>query len=386
VQGIIYIASDAEEQLNDTFLRIFSLIVSQISSAVENAHLFQQVEQERARLAAILASSTDAVLAVNRNGRIVLDNPAAREIIGAQESQRGRRLSESTSLQGLVDLFESAMQGSKPTGEILLDDGRTFFANLSPVSVGEAETIGWVATMQDVSHFKAVNQLKNEFVSTVSHDLRSPLSNILLAANMIAETGDINQQQQELLNLVENRAKGMGALIEDLLDMSQIEAGIEMDLKPCNLALIIADVVTAFTPQAAEKPIDLMQEVAAGLPPIMANATRLQQVVHNLVGNAIKYTPEGGRVLVKAYPQGNEMRVQVTDTGIGIPASDQPHVFEKFYRVKGEHALKIKGSGLGLAIVKSIVENMQGRIWLESVFGQGSTFTVALPLQRESPP
>jgi signal transduction histidine kinase len=113
---------------------------------------------------------------------------------------------------------------------------------------------------------------------------------------------------------------------------------------------------------------------------VQANETRLQQVFHNLVGNAIKYTPEKGRVTIKAFCQDNEIRVQIIDTGLGIPASDQPHVFQKFYRVRGEHVKSIKGTGLGLAITKSIIEKHHGRIWLESIFGRGSTFTTALPI------
>lgn len=383
-QGLMYLASGREESFSDNVLRIFSLIVSQISATIANAHLFQQVEQERARLAAILASITDAVLVVNRNGRIVLDNPAARELIGVEESQRGRLLAESTHLDTLIELFESAMQGSTPTGEIDLDDGRTFFASLSPVAIGNSEVIGWVATMQDVSHFKELNQLKNDFVSSVSHDLRSPLSTILLAANLVGETGPINKDQKELLNAVDRQVRAMGQLIDDILDVGKIEAGIDMEMEPCDINPIVQTVTEALLPQAADKSIELSSNLKPNLPTILANATRLSQVLFNLVGNAIKYTPVQGKVTIKAYAQDGEIRVQVVDTGMGIPASDQPHIFEKFYRVRGDHMAEIKGTGLGLAITKGIVEKHNGRIWLESVFGKGSTFTVALPIYEKS--
>jgi PAS domain S-box-containing protein len=382
-RGLIYIASGKDEFFSDNLLHIFSLIVSQVSAAVENAQLFQQVEQERARLAAILASSTDAVLVVNRNGRIVLDNPAAWQVIGVQESQSNRLLAESTHRTTLIDLFASAMRGEKPTGEILLEDGRTFFANLSPVSAGEAGIIGWVATMQDVSYFKELDQLKNDFVNTVSHDLRSPLSTILMATNTIAELGNINKEQQKLLNIIEKRVEGMRQLIDDLLDVGKIEAGIEMVMTPCNLATLIEDVVLTLLPQATSKNIQIVTELAPDLPMIMANAIRIHQVIYNLMNNAIKYTFDEGKVTVKAYQyKDKEVRVQFIDTGMGIPASDQPHVFEKFYRVRGEQALKIKGTGLGLAIARSIIEKHHGRIWLESVFGEGSVFTMALPITQ----
>ena len=385
-QGIIYLASGQNEDFSDNVIRIFALIVSQISATIANAHLFQQVEQERARLEAILASITDAVLVVNRKGRIVLDNPAAREILSATESQSGRLLAESTNLNTLIELFDSAIQGNNLTGEILLDDGRTFFTSLSPVHIGEANVIGWVATMQDVSHFKELDELKNDFVSSVSHDLRSPLSTILLAVNLVGETGELNKDQQELIAAVDKHVRAMGDLIDDILDVGKIEAGIDMEMEPCNLTSIIETVTEILKPQAIDKTIDLSSQLDKDLPLVMANTTRMHQVIHNLVGNAIKYTPNEGKVVVKAYPKDGEMRVQVIDTGMGIPTSDQSHIFEKFYRVQNDQAVKIKGTGLGLAITKGIIEKHHGRIWLESVFGEGTTFTIALPLQPENNP
>lgn len=378
--GLIYSATNQQERMDQEFLHLFSLLASQISAAVENASLFNQVERERARLAAILSSSTDAVLVVDRNGRIVLDNPAALDVLGAPVSQRGRQLGEVTQVKPLVELFQSAMNGNTTTSEIPLPDGRTFFANVSPVVIGHSTAIGWVATMQDVSYFKEVNQLKNEFVNTVSHDLRSPLSGILIAAQLVAEAGPITEEQLRLLNMVERRVNGMSELIDDLLDVGQIEAGIDIDLQPINFATLVTETVDAVRPLALDKQISLDVNVDLQLEPVLANANRLQQAVSNLVSNGIKYTPAQGRVTVKLFAHDHEIRLQVTDSGIGIPAADQPHVFEKFYRVRGEHAIEVRGTGLGLAIVKSVVEKHHGRVWVESVFGEGSTFTIALPV------
>ena len=381
--GILFVVSGRKESFSDEVWRTFSLTAAQISAAVENARLFQQVEQESARLAAILASSTDAVLVVNRHGYIVLDNPAAWQVMDVEESQSGKLLSESTKNQTLIQLFESTMQGGKPTGEIPTSDDRIFFANLSPVSAGEIGVIGWVATMQDVSHFAELNKLKDDFVSTVSHDLRSPLSAILIAANLISQIGDVNKDQGELLRTIENRIRSMHKLIDHLLDVGKIEAGIDMDMEFCELTPLIDEAITSLTPQADNKSIHLSSEISKDLPSIMANAYRIRQVIHNIVDNAIKYTPDKGQVIVKAFQQDQEIRLQIIDTGIGIPAADQPHVFEKFHRVKGEYENRVRGSGLGLAITKSIVEKHNGRIWLESVPGEGTIFTVALLIYQE---
>ncbi|MDM8519272.1 ATP-binding protein [Anaerolineales bacterium HSG6] len=378
--GIIYISTDKEDLLSNDMLRIFSLVASQVSAVVENASLFRQVEQERARLASILSSSTDAILVVQRNGRVVLDNPAAWQVMGVQTTQRGQQLANCTVNQPLIDLFETTIRGGKPNGEIPLTDGRTLFANLSPVSVGEHGIIGWVATMQDVSHFKELNELKNEFVNAVSHDLRSPLSSILIATHLMGQTGTINDSQKDLVETIERKVKSMSKLIHNLLDVGKIEAGIDMEMKSLAIIPILKDTIYALESQAENKSINLLEEIETSLPDISANETRLQQIFYNLIGNAIKYTPDNGRVTIKAFRHDNEIRIQVTDTGLGIPAADQPHIFEKFYRVRGEHVKSIKGTGLGLAITKSIVEKHQGRIWLESVFGEGSTFTTALPI------
>jgi signal transduction histidine kinase len=237
--------------------------------------------------------------------------------------------------------------------------------------------------MQDVSHFKELNQLKTDFVNSVSHDLRSPLSGILIATHLMPELGEVNKSQTELLTTIENRVNTMSHLIDDLLDVSKIEAGIDMELAPQILAPLVEQVVTSLIPQAQKKSINLNYHTPSESPMVEANVTRLQQVIHNLVANAIKYTPDEGVVTVQISPYQDEIRIQVIDTGLGIPAADQPHIFEKFYRVKGDHVASIKGTGLGLAIAKGIVEKHKGRIWLESVFGQGSTFTVALPLHKQ---
>jgi signal transduction histidine kinase len=377
-------ASDRKEDLSDDLLYIFSLIGSQIAAGIENAHLFHQAEQERARLAAILASSTDAILVVNKEGRIILDNPAAWNVMEVETSRSDKLLVDSTANETLIQLFESAMRGDKSTGEIPLIDGRTYFANLSHVSVGEAGIVGWVATMQDVSHFKELNELKNNFVNAVSHDLRSPLGGILIASNLMAQVGPVNETQKELLDTIHKRVNSMKDLIDDLLDVGRIEAGLDMELKPHALDTLINEVILALLPQAEEKSIELKSDIAEDLPLIMANMARIEQVTTNLIGNAIKYTPETGTVTVRACQQDNEVRLQVIDTGLGIPTTDQPHIFEKFYRVRGEHVADIKGTGLGLAITKGIIEKHNGRIWLESVFGEGSTFTVALPAYTEN--
>lgn len=384
ILGLIYVSSSAGSSLEDEHFKILSLVVSQVSVAAANATLFHQVEQQHARLRAILDSTTDAVLVVDRNGKVALDNPAAHKVLGVTESQVGGVLAERTRVRALVDLFNTVRQGGESTGELQLDDGRTFYANLSPVTIDEVGVIGWVATMQDVSHFKALDDLKSEFVNTVSHDLRAPLANILMALSLITQVGEINEDQNSLLSVIENRVNSMAHFIDDLLDIGKIEAGIDMKQESCNVSLIVNEVVDALSPEIKDKALVLIVDLEPNLPLIHGNPTRIRQVIYNLVGNALKYTL-AGQVAIKARVDPQALRIEVKDTGIGIPPHEQPFVFEKFYRVHDEQTLEIKGTGLGLAIAKSIVEHHHGRIWLDSVQGKGSIFTVMLPLHPELP-
>ena len=273
-----------------------SLIASQIAASVENATLFRQVEQERARLAAILASSTDAILVVDYQGRIVLDNPAAWQVMNVTHSQQDRLLVESTQNEALIELFEQGLASGAGNKEIPVSDDRTYHAKLSPVSVNGVGVIGSVATIQDISHFKEVNQLKSDFVNSVSHDLRSPLSGIMIAVHLLPQVGDLNETQQELLESIENRVSSMSHLIEELLDVSKIEAGIDMEMEPCEIQPLVAEIATSFIPQAQDKSILLTQHHDHTTAPLISgNETRLRQIFYNLIANALKYTPEGGR-------------------------------------------------------------------------------------------
>jgi signal transduction histidine kinase len=169
-------------------------------------------------------------------------------------------------------------------------------------------------------------------------------------------------------------------LVHDLLDLGKIEVGVEMEMEPCQLATVINEAVEVLEERAKAKEIALQITLPQTLPFVRGNPIRLGQVVTNLVGNAIKFTPGGGMVTISAWETEGEVAVEVSDTGIGIAPEDQAHIFDKFYRVKSTQVSGIEGTGLGLAIVKSIVEGHSGRVWVESEPGQGSTFSFALPI------
>lgn len=239
------------------------------------------------------------------------------------------------------------------------------------------EGVGYVLMMQDITHLKELDRIKSEFVSTVSHDLRTPLTTIRGYVDLLERVGPLNEQQRIFLERVRKGTSHITELIGDLLDLGRIEAGYDLEMEPLHLERIIDAVVEEFRPLTREKRQELRWK-RRPLPLVRGNPRRLRQVMENLLSNAIKYTQEGGWVAVEAVEEKGHLVVQVADNGIGIPPADQPHVFERFYRVQREETEEIEGTGLGLAIVKSVVEKHGGRIWVESQPGAGSTFTFVL--------
>jgi len=217
----------------------------------------------------------------------------------------------------------------------------------------------------------------------VSHDLRSPLTSILGYLELIQRSGPLNEQQQKFTGNIRSSVQSITTLITELLELSRIESGFDLDLEPVDLNKIARESLDALHQQLEAKHHTLKVDLAADLPLLHGNPVRLRQLVMNLIGNAIKYTPANGQVGVCLKQDDSLVILEVSDTGIGIPIEDQPYVFDKFFRserVVGE----FEGTGLGLAIVKSIVDQHGGRIWLQSKEGKGTTFTVVLPIEAKT--
>lgn len=380
--GALHLAYGRQSAVSADMIHLFSLVVSRISGILENTRLITEIEQERARLAAILSSTADGILVVDRSDHIILDNPAACTILERTHSQIGKNLGEAIDNQDLLNLVQTAKASGGAAGEFSYTGEKIYYARISPVYAGQDTIIGWVAVMQDVSTFKKLNEAKDSFVSDVSHDLRSPLSSIALASHLLKLTGSTNDQQEELLDTINKNIERMTGLIEDLLDAGKIEADIGMEMEDHLVNPLIFEAAAQLATQADQKRINYQIDLSDHLYTIHCNPRRLQQVVANLTSNAIKYTPENGVVAVRLFSKDSNLLFQVTDTGYGIPQKDQARIFDKFYRVKGEYMIGKEGSGLGLSITKSIIEKHSGKIWVESAPGKGSAFTIMLPLIR----
>jgi PAS domain S-box-containing protein len=382
VPAVMWVGYSAVRQFEASEIDLLSTLASQTAVLVENARLFQAAEGGRRRLAAILASTTDAVLVTDRDDRILLVNPAAERAFDvAADTVIGQKVDEAGLAPALAKVFEEPLsQGEDVTEEVPLPDGRTLYASVSVILSADGERIGRVAVMRDITHFKELDELKSEFVATVSHDLRAPLTFMRGYTTMLPMVGDLSDKQREYVEKILHGVGQMSELIDDLLDLGRIEAGVGLERQSCHLGAILVEAVDGMRARAAAKGLTLRMEPAEGMAVISGDPALLRQAVTNLVENAIKYTPSGGTVTVGLSVRNEQAVVRVSDTGIGIAPDDQVRLFEKFYRVKRRDTANIQGTGLGLAIVKSIVERHGGRVWVDSELDRGSTFHVGLPL------
>jgi two-component system phosphate regulon sensor histidine kinase PhoR len=343
--------------------------------AIDNAHLYTRTEVERKKLETILTHVEDGVIVVDQEGRLVLANQTARAAFGVQDPNPiGKPARDLFQHIDLLEVLNDEKRSRPSRSEITLEDGRVFNAQSTTIP-----DVGMAIIMQDITHLKELDRIKSDFVSTVSHDLRSPLTAILGYVELIDRAGPITEQQREFIHRVQFSVNNITALINDLLDLGRIEAGFDARKEIVPLAAIINYAIEGLRSRLAEKDQDLVTEITPNLPTVLGNPVRLRQLMGNLIGNAIKYTPAHGKLAVRGHAEEDQIIIQVSDNGPGIPATDQPYIFDKFYR-GSNIPMDTPGTGLGLAIVKSIVDNHQGRIWVDSVVGQGTTFTVVLPV------
>jgi len=237
--------------------------------------------------------------------------------------------------------------------------------------------------LHDITTQKKMDQIKSDFVAMVSHEIRGPLNSVLMQQKVILDglAGEVTDKQREILSRASEKINALVNLSSELLDLSKMESGlINMEKQTMALGPVLEDQVENHTPNAEAKSINLVLEPLPELPAVLANRMNMEEVVANLISNAIRYTPDKGRITVSARQDGDYVRINVTDNGFGISPEDQAHIFKRFYRVKDENTRYIIGTGLGLPIVKNILEAHNGRIEVESEVGKGSTFSAWVPI------
>lgn len=375
----------AGRPLNAHHVALMQALGEYAAVALENARLYSQVQSERRQLETILQQTEDGVLITDPQDRLLLINRTAQEAFGLnQDAALLHPLTEAVPHPELLALYSRRDTPSPQLrrAEITLADGRVFHTHLTPI-----EGVGHVVVMRDITHLKELDHIKSEFVTTVSHDLRSPLTTILGYVDLIERGGPLTPQQHEFLRRVQDSTQSITALITDLVHLGRIEAGLDTQQDLVDLSALAGYAADSLRLRSENKGIHLEVDLPPDLPAVAGNPVRLRQMINNLIDNAIKFTPENGRVTVSTHLEENQVLLLVSDTGVGIPTPEQPYIFNKFYRASNVE--DGTGSGLGLSIVKSIVEVHGGRIWVESTVGEGSTFTVVLPTaqaKQDEPP
>jgi two-component system phosphate regulon sensor histidine kinase PhoR len=367
--------------------------VAELLVECKQTHLEASLAMSQKRqLELILNSVSDALLVTDRFDQVVFVNPAAIELLGLDGRETQRQSVESLLKdEKLVRLVRHARTADARAARRKVEheiDGRNFALCLSPMgdTLGGPDSgsaaHGVVALFRDITRERDASKAKSEFVAHVSHELRTPLSSIRAYVEMLVDGEATNEKMRtEYYGIIQTSAERLGRLIDNMLNISRIEAGtVRINKERVAISMIVKEVTDSLRPQAEEKKLSLITELAPVVDQVMADRDLMYQAVLNLVSNAIKYTPEGGQVLVRMFSQdeSNSIRIDVTDTGVGIPAEDLPRVFEKFFRVEANKEMA-KGTGLGLNLVKNIVEVVhEGKLLLTSTVGKGSTFAIIL--------
>lgn len=355
-------------QLGDWLRREVKLTTASLTQKAEIS------ETERAKLEAVIANIQDGVVVLDEAQNILLVNRSIREIFNLGETLViGKSVTDVIANPDMRALIVRSGEGALKYHEINFDDGRVFNAQYTKVP-----KIGAAITMQDISYLKELDRLKTDFIHTVSHDLRSPLTAVLGYTELIERTGPLSENQQEFIHRIQGSVQHITSLINDLLDLGRLEAGFDTRRETVQLEGVLKYTLDMFEPHLNSKNIKLIANVAPNLHALRANPIRIRQMLDNLIGNAIKYTPSGGEIRVSVSMQDHQIILEVKDSGPGIPPNEQNHIFEKFYRASNAPE-GVGGSGLGLAIVKTIVDSHQGRVWVESSLDKGSSFFVVLP-------
>ncbi|RJX35996.1 MAG: response regulator [Desulfarculus sp.] len=355
----------------------------------ERRRTLSDLDTEKSRLRTIISALPLGVLVTRPDGQVVLLNPAFCQMVGLDPAARpGGDLStylpapEACELARRVSLGQ-ANQEETPSLEFTTHDERYLLAQATPILNEEGKGLGAVLVLVDVTAFKMLDRLRSEFVAKVSHELRSPLSTILLQLTLLLGEGGAPrvEGQRHLLVRARERTQGLISFVRDLLDLSRLEDGAGwQEPQEVHLEETLRAVMDSLSTQAEIRGHQMILDLPAEpLPALTADPVGLESVFNNLMANAINYSPDHGRIQVTARNQGGSILVEVADQGFGIEPEKQALIFEKFYRVKNEKTRYVTGTGLGLPIVKSVLESLGGSVSVASEPGRGTTFTVVLP-------
>ena len=403
VLGTLAVGSRKLRKFSTEKISLLQTFGAQLGMALENAQLYDEVHRGKAYIENLVENAADIILSRDLEDQILTWNRGAELTLGySKEEVIGKHLSillppsrvhELAEMRAKVEL-SGALRDIEVEGK--RKGGAAIYLSLSvsPITDVDGKIVGFLRVAKDVTEkkryerrLKELDKLKSDFVSNVSHELRTPLTAIKGSVDNMLDglTGDLNEKQNRYLVRVKSNADRLARLINDLLDLSRIEAGVKLKLTNLSLPTVAREVVESLGSVAAEKPISFEIECPDVNLTAWADPDRIVEVLTNLIGNAIKFTPTNGKVTLCLKRSGNEwVKISVADTGPGIPPDEANRIFDKFYQVTQPEKQKTMGTGLGLSITKALVEMHGGKIWLESEVGKGSIFSFTLPAAEQS--
>lgn len=365
-----------------------------VAKSIKYIQALQDIQDSKSRLRVMVNRLLDGVMTIDVNRKVVLANPAFLNMVGYSGSQpQGRPVEEVVSNDAIIASIDKALAMPDDTiaelcQEITIpspdnDSEKIINMHCSPFRNRAGQILGTTTVLHDITADKEMHRMKSDFVSMVSHEIRSPMNSLLAQMKIILDglAGEVTDKQREILERASGKINNLVELVSELLDLAKIEAGmVGREMQDFQLADLIEEQVSFHKAAADEKNIEMTTELEDGLPVITADKQGLDEVLTNLLTNAVKYSPKDAAITVSAGVEHGHAVIRVSDTGYGIPEEDLAEIFNRFHRVKDKNTRQIHGTGLGLAIVKSIVDAHRGSISVESKIEQGTTFTVLLPL------
>lgn len=368
-----------------------------VAKAIDHILALRDIAYTRSRLRTMVNTLSDGVMCTNRQNGIVLANPAFQRMLNCRgEEMIGQYLDDVVTNERVREMIRATLAtppeaAGEITREIVLQNNSgskevILSARCVPFRDRSKTNIGVITVLHDITTLRQMDRMKSDFVSMVSHEIRSPMNSVLMQLRVVLDglAGSVTDKQREILERASHKIENLALMTSELLDLASIESGLIVQQREAvQMDDLIREQCELHRAQADTKKIGLTVHLPDALPPVMADRRNMEEILTNLITNAIKYTPEKGQIDLKAAVQADYLCVQVSDTGFGMEAEEVEHIFDRFYRIKNAQTRFIQGTGLGLSIVKSIVEAHQGRIEVDSGPGEGSTFRVFLPIMPE---
>lgn len=365
-----------------------------VAKTIKYIEVLQDIQDSTSRLRVMVNRLQDGVMTTDINRRIVLVNPSFLDMVGySGENPQDRLVTEVVTQEPIIDAIDKALaipaetfaeQCREMTISSAESNVRSINLHCSPFRNRAGQILGTTTVLHDITAQKEMDRLKSEFVSMVSHEIRSPMNSLLAQIKIILDglAGEVTEKQRQILERASGKINNLVEMVSELLDLARIEAGmVGRELQDVRIVELVDEQVSFHRAAAAEKDIAITTLLAEDLPPIAADKQGLDEVLTNLLTNAVKYSPENTEIEVSAGVEGDQLVIRVSDRGYGIPEEDLAEIFTRFHRVKDKNTREIHGTGLGLAIVKSIVDAHGGTISVESKLEEGTTFAVFLPLK-----